>query len=230
MHNIDIQNNVWLNLQSFLQHYCIKTRGFQSIFWYEHFVGEAAAGPAGCRFNMLSKRGNFKRQKTAEANKYPSEGLFLYPVVQTRCLESSFAVRGAELNFYSSVWSPESCKQGARSLADLIMRLSAFLPRRTSRRYQLLCCKCERSPKHQLCLLSQTTNFCKHTRACTHTQKKSVYTRRYRCIIADPQLLALAATPTGISKKTKKKTMKTNKTETRLCAPAARPPARRSQT
>lgn len=193
-------------------------------------LSEKAAGPAGCRFNMLSKRGNFKRQKTAEANKYPSEGLFLYPVVQTRCLESSFAVRGAELNFYSSVWSPESCKQGARSLADLIMRLSAFLPRRTSRRYQLLCCKCERSPKHRLRLLSQTTNFCKHTRACTHTQKKSVYTRRYRCIIADPQLLRSRCHSDWHLQKNKKETIKTNKTKTRLCAPAARPPARRSQT
>lgn len=98
---------------------------------------------------------------------------FFILLCKARCLESSFAVRGAELNFYSSVWSPESCKQGARSPAHLIMRLSAFLPRRTSCRYRLLRCKVWDEPQRpNLPVITNQTYVNTHT----HTHKRRVFT------------------------------------------------------
>lgn len=189
-----------------------------------------AAGPAGCRFNMLSKRGNFKRwNKPLKQTKSPVKVSVFILLCKARCLESSFAVRGAELNFYSSVWSPESCKQGARRLAHLIMCLSAFFAQTHFLQVPAPPLQSARGASNTNSACYHEPDFYKHT----HTHKRRVFT----CATIAASFLTLssctlrchsAATATP-PKKTKQQKYK-NKTKTRLCAPAARPPAPRSQT
>lgn len=104
--------------------------------------------------------------------KNPVKVYFFIPLCKALGFESSFAVRGAELNFYSSVWSPKSRKQGTRSLAHLIMSLSASLPRRNSCRYRLLRCKVWE--ELQTPTVSVITN---RTSVNTHTNTRRVFTR-----------------------------------------------------